>query len=187
MHLEDYKPVGGAIYNELLSDIKNALLEQESDDAALLLMGSNDVRWIADGRYRTKTATATRNSPWQDIDEIFSAAERGQGLLIISTPIPSPCHQRNIYRRNVWCQEEPCWHEKKTAKATKQLFEYISNKAKDLPNVDLIDLTTSFVHKDSFIANRHAFKNNNIHFKPLSASTLDTKVIQALSKYYQPQ
>ena len=187
LEVAEYKPAGGSIYNDVLKDVTTALLNQESDDATLVIMGSNDVRWIAEGQYKHRTSTANRKSPWGDLDEIFAAAEAGQGWLFISTPIPSPCHQRTKQSKNIWCYEEPCWHERKTAKAAKEIYEYITSKAQELPNVETIDLTTPYIHKADFMTNRQAFKYNNVHFRPMSASTLDCNVIQALSHYYQPQ
>ena len=186
VELAEYVSVGGGIYNDISDKACQALRKQDFGDSVVILMGSNDVRWLADKKYKKRKSTANGRSPWEDLDKIFRAARTSKGMLFINKPIPSPCNYRREDRKNVWCKESPCQHEKKSGHALKELANYIIRKTQGQGSMRLIDLMYPFILSDSYEAYRQCFRPDNVHLTQQAASSLSSKVMQKLREYYKP-
>ena len=183
LQLNTYNVVGGGIYNDIIDPAVRHLELIKDKDFVLVAMGSNESRWIADRRYQKRSSTRNSNCPWSDLDNLFDAAKRSNGTLIITTPFPSPCHYRSLDKKNKWCLISPCIHEQTTAKACRRLKQYIELKAKEIPNCKTIDLTAPFTHDSDLTVNRSCFRQDNVHFLPNAAKTIDDKILNAVKRH----
>ena len=163
----------GGRYWSLEKKIIYRMSSKSPYDIVIAVIGSNDIR----------SMMKKRQEPWEVIERILEKTTQSSPLLILTSPIPSPCYgevqdkEDEDFRK--WCQEDPCTHEKGLGAILQVYNRLVLKLTEGKENVAVIDLSSHF-STPSRMADRKLYEIDGIHLNESGNVILVDRLLHGL-------